>query len=242
MVSDEILPGRRLHKNEFLILKNGKNSALAIYKNKTIIKIEKSDFKPCHTTPRNAEQAFALSALLDPDIKLVALTGKAGTGKTLISIAAGIEQRSLYEKINYTRAIVPLGKDLGYLPGDEVEKTSPYMQPLHDNLGVLKQNKANENIIQKMLRDEDISTPVISFFRGRTFYKQYLIIDEAQNLTPHEVKTIITRAGEGTKIIFTGDIKQIDTEYLDERTNGLSYIIDRLKNQPLFAYLEPEKG
>ena len=197
--------------------------------------------------PRNAEQTFSLHALFEPDIKLVSLTGKAGTGKTLLALSAAIAQHHLYEQILLARPIVALSnRDLGFLPGDAEEKVSPYMQPLFDNLAVIKRCfspvSQEYKIIEDLKKDERLVISPLAFIRGRSLSNCFFIIDEAQNLTPHEVKTIITRAGEGTKMIFTGDIQQIDSPYLDMQSNGLAYLTDRMKGQDLFAHINLVKG
>jgi PhoH-like ATPase len=198
-------------------------------------------------TPRNAEQTFALHALTHPDISLVTLTGPAGTGKTLITMAGALEQRSQFRQIYLTRPIVPLAnKDIGYLPGDIQSKIGPYMQPLWDNLAMIKNrfnpSQTEHRRIDEMVENDKLHVLPLAYIRGRSLTNIIFIVDEAQNLTPHEVKTVITRAGEGTKILFTGDIFQIDTPYLDANTNGLSYLIDRLKDNPLYAHVNLEKG
>jgi PhoH-like ATPase len=213
--------------------------------NDTIERVEKTFASSIK--PRNAEQSFAVHALLNPNIKLVAIQGVAGTGKTLLALACAIEQHKLYKQIILARPIIPLSnRDIGYLPGDANEKISPYMQPLWDNLKFIKsQFKETEKkykAIEEMVQQEKISITPLAFIRGRSLSNVMFIIDEAQNLTPHEVKTIITRAGEGTKVVFTGDIHQIDTPYMDEQSNGLSYMIDRLKGNKLFAHIRLEKG
>jgi PhoH-like ATPase len=185
--------------------------------------------------------------LMDPEIKLVALTGKAGTGKTLLALAAAIEQNRLYETILLARPIVALSnRDIGYLPGDASEKISPYMQPLFDNLAVIKHSfnpRSNEyQLIEDMLKEERLNITPLAFIRGRSLSNAFFIIDEAQNLTPHEIKTIITRAGEGTKMVFTGDLQQIDSPYLDMKSNGLAFMTDRMRNQDLFAHINLVKG
>ncbi len=233
--------------NEYYILKNGKSSCLGYY-NSNVERIERVDKEYVYgVKPRNAEQAFAVHALMNEDVKLVTLQGVAGTGKTLLALASAIEQKNKYNQIILARPIVPLSnKDIGYLPGDAKEKISPYMQPLFDNLTFIKsQFKETEKkykALDEMVQQEKMIISPLAFIRGRSLSNIYFIIDEAQNLTPHEVKTIITRAGEGTKIIFTGDIHQIDTPYLDEHSNGMSYIIDRLKGHKLFAHVKLERG
>ncbi|UCF62817.1 MAG: PhoH family protein [bacterium] len=236
-----------LFPNEYLILKSQQKSALAIYNSKEAIirRVEKRN--AYGITPRNAEQTFALNALLNPEILLVTLSGKAGTGKTLIALAAALEMRRFYQQIYLARPIIPLSnKDLGYLPGNLEAKLDPYMQPLYDNLNVIK-NQFNENDkafkrINDLLEYEKLFIAPLTYIRGRSLEKIFFIVDEAQNLTPHEVKTIITRAGEGTKIIFTGDPYQIDTPYLDAQSNGLTYLIDRMKGQSIYAHITLEKG
>ena len=197
--------------------------------------------------PRNAEQAFAIHAIMNPNIKLVSMQGVAGTGKTLIALAAALEQKREFKQIYLARPIVPLSnKDIGYLPGDIKSKLNPYMEPLWDNLKFI-QNQYHESDkeyskITEMLNQEKLVITPLAYIRGRSLSNICFIVDEAQNLTPHEVKTIITRAGENTKIIFTGDIYQIDTPYLDSQSNGLSYLIDRVKDHDLYAHVTLEKG
>jgi PhoH-like ATPase len=238
---------RDLLANEFLIMRNGSKSALAVHDTaiRKIKRIEKRTAYGIH--PRNAEQAFALNALLDRNIPLVTLSGKAGTGKTLLALAASLESKRYYRQIFIARPIVPLSnKDVGYLPGDINSKLDPYMQPLYDNLAVIQNQfsgKQNQNRrIEELLDEEKIVITPLSFIRGRSIVKVFFIVDEAQNLTPHEVKTIITRAGEGTKLIFTGDVYQIDHPYLDSQSNGLSYLIEKMKGQKLYAHINLEKG
>lgn len=239
--------GRNKKPNHFYILKNGKSSALACYNpfKKVVERVEK--LYTFGVKPKNAEQTFAMHAILNPDIKLVSLQGVAGTGKTLLALAGSIEQHKRYKQIILARPIVPLSnKDIGYLPGDVGEKINPYMEPLWDNLKFIKnqfsENERRHKQILDMEKDEKIVITPLAFIRGRSLSDIIFIVDEAQNLTPHEVKTIITRAGENTKIIFTGDIHQIDTPYLDEQSNGLSYLIDKLKGNELFAHITLEKG
>jgi PhoH-like ATPase len=197
--------------------------------------------------PKNPEQAFAIHALLSPDIKLVTIQGNAGTGKTLLALASAMEQRKNYRQIFITRPTIPLtNQDIGFLPGDIKSKVDPYMAPIWDNLRFIRE-QFNEDPkaqfrIDEMLKNEKIIVAPLAFIRGRTLSKIFFIVDEAQNLTPHEIKTIISRAGENTKIVFAGDIYQIDTPYLDAESNGLSYLIDKAKNHPLHAHITLQKG
>ncbi|MDR0715047.1 MAG: PhoH family protein [Bacteroidales bacterium] len=197
--------------------------------------------------PRNAEQTFCMDALLRHEIQLIAITGKAGTGKTLLALAAALAQNQLYEQIYLARPIVPLAnRDLGFLPGAAKDKIEPYMQPLFDNLSVirqqLKQNSNELHKIEEMQKNDRLVLSALAFIRGRSLSQTFFIVDEAQNLTPHEVKTIITRAGEGTKIVLTGDIEQIDSPYLDAQSNGLSYLTDKMNGQPFFTHINLIKG
>jgi PhoH-like ATPase len=233
--------------NENYILRNGSKSILATYhqQDNTLHRVEK--INTYGISPRNAEQSFALKALTDDSIRLVTLAGRAGTGKTLLALAAALECRHRYRQILLARPIVPLSnKDLGYLPGDVQDKLDPYMQPLYDNLAVIRHtfndNDAAAQRIQEMRDNEKLMITPLAYIRGRSLQRVFFIVDESQNLTPHEVKTIITRAGEGTKIVFTGDIYQIDQPYLDALSNGLSYLINRMKGQPIFAHITLEKG
>jgi PhoH-like ATPase len=233
--------------NGFYILKNGKTSILSYFNpfDNNLERVEKQYVYGIK--PRNAEQTFALHALLNPDVKLVTLQGVAGTGKTLLALASALEQHNMYQQIVLARPIVPLSnKDIGYLPGNADDKINPYMQPLFDNLKFIKNqfgsNEKKYRKIEEMEEDGKLSISALAFIRGRSLSNVMFIVDEAQNLTPHEIKTIITRAGENTKIVFTGDIYQIDTPYLDEDSNGLSYLIDRLKGNELFAHITLEKG
>ncbi|MCC9168833.1 PhoH family protein [Pontibacter harenae] len=233
--------------NHFFILKSFKNSALAFY-NQAESSLERVDKHTAYgIKPRNAEQAFALHALLNPKIKLVSIQGVAGTGKTLLALASALEQRRDYKQIYLARPVVPLSnKDIGYLPGDIKSKLNPYMEPLWDNLKYI-QNQFPENgkeyqKIRELVEQEKLMITPLAYIRGRSLSNIFFIVDEAQNLTPHEVKTIISRAGENTKIVFTGDIYQIDTPYLDSQSNGLSYLIDRAKNHPLYAHITLLKG
>ena len=197
--------------------------------------------------PRNEEQKFALDALLNPRVELVSLTGGAGTGKTLLALAAALEQEHNYEQIFLSRPTVILGnQDLGFLPGDQKQKMSPFLQPLFDNLNVIKSQfrptSKEAQRIDAMLTQEKLIIEPLAYIRGRSLGRCFFIIDEAQNLTPHEVKTIITRAGEGTKMVFTGDIFQIDQPYLDQWSNGLSHLGEKMYGQALFQHVCLRKG
>ncbi len=242
----DFLNGQKVN-NHYYILKNGKSSSLAFFNPEKDL-MEKVDKTYTYgIKPRNAEQTFALHAIMSPDIKIVTIQGVAGTGKTLLALAGSLEQKNKYRQILLARPIVPLSnRDIGYLPGDANDKISPYMQPLYDNLDYIKNqfgsNEKKYKLIEQMQEEGKIIITPLAYIRGRSLSNIIFIIDEAQNLTPHEVKTIITRAGENTKIIFTGDIRQIDTPYLDEQSNGLSYIIDRLKGSKLYAHVTLEKG
>jgi PhoH-like ATPase len=235
------------YNNHYFIIKNHRSSTLAYFnpETKNLDRVEKRH--AYGIKPRNAEQTFAMHALFDDHIKLVTIQGVAGTGKTLIALAAALEQRSNFRQIYLARPIVPLNnKDIGFLPGDVKAKINPYMEPLWDNLKVI-QNQYSENSkeyqkVKELVENEKLLVTPLAYIRGRSLANIIFIVDEAQNLTPLEVKTIITRAGEGTKIIFTGDIHQIDTPYLDSQSNGLSYLIDRLKGQALYAHVTLEKG
>ncbi|MFE4105870.1 PhoH family protein [Almyronema epifaneia] len=202
--------------------------------------------------PRNREQQFALNLLLNDAIPLVTLVGKAGTGKTLLAIAAGLQKvadEGQYSRLLIARPIVPMGKDLGYLPGDVGEKLTPWMQPLYDNFDLIfgtqvtsdrpsYWRRGHEELIERGL----LQIEPLTYIRGRTLPQQFFVVDEAQNLTPHEVKTILTRAGEGTKIVLTGDVNQIDNPYVDAASNGLSYVVERFKTEPLAGHILLQRG
>ena len=197
--------------------------------------------------PRNDEQKFALDACLNPAVPLVSITGGAGTGKTLLALASALEQAADYDQIILSRPTVVLGgQDIGFLPGDQKSKMSPYIQPLMDNLDVIRRcvrsGSKQAQKIDAMLREEKLLVSPLAYIRGRSLGKVFFIVDEAQNLTPHEVKTIITRAGEGTKMVFTGDVLQIDQPYLDQWSNGLTHLGEKMTGQPLFQHVSLRKG
>ncbi len=240
-IDSEIIP------NKYFVIRNQNRSVLAN------LDQEKEFFRKIDKQivygikPRNAEQTFAVDALINPNIPLVSLTGKAGTGKTLLALASSLHVRKSYRQIYIARPVVPLSnKDIGYLPGDVESKLAPYMQPLWDNLKVIqdqfKETDKHFATINNMLKDDKLVIEPLSYIRGRSLQRIFFIVDEAQNLTPHEIKTIITRAGEGVKIVLTGDIYQIDHPYLDSLSNGLSYLIDHFKGEKLYAHINLEKG
>jgi PhoH-like ATPase len=237
----EVLP------NKFYILRNSNRSVLAhLDQQKEVLrKVDKYDIFGIKS--RNAEQTFAVDALTNNSIPLVSMTGKAGTGKTLLAIASALHVKKHYRQIYIARPVVPLSnKDIGYLPGDIENKLAPYMQPLWDNIKVIQDqysetDKQHQTITQLVKENKLVIEP-LTYIRGRSLQRIFFIVDEAQNLTPHEIKTIITRAGEGVKLVFTGDIYQIDHPYLDSESNGLSYLIEHFKGQKLYAHVNLVKG
>jgi len=240
----------RLYPHEFIILKDaaGSNkSALA----KT--NVDGSKLEPLYLSneavwgisARNAQQRMALELLLNDDIPLVTLTGKAGTGKTLLALAAGllkVEDERRYKKLLIGRPVVPMGKDIGYLPGEKEEKLRPWMQPIYDNLEYLFDTKRAGDIERILAGIGSIQVEALTYIRGRSIPGQFIIIDEAQNLSKHEVKTIVSRVGEGSKIILMGDPEQIDHPYLDAYSNGLTYVVERFKEHPIAGHITLEKG
>lgn len=238
---------KKIKSNGYYILKNDKSSVLTYFNSEhnTMERVDKQ--LAYHVKPRNAEQTFALHAIMNPRVKLVSIQGVAGTGKTLLALAGALEQRRDYKQVYLARPIVPLSnKDIGFLPGDIKSKLNPYMEPLWDNLKFIqnqfKESDKEYQKISELINQEKLVIQPLAYIRGRSLSNIFFIVDEAQNLTPHEVKTIISRAGENTKIIFTGDVFQIDTPYLDSQSNGLSYLIDRVKDHPLYAHIKLEKG
>ncbi len=241
-----------LHANEYLTLKDdGGKSALTRW-DKTAgkaIPVKKLREGVWGIKPRNKEQHFALDLLLNDDIKLVTLVGKAGTGKTLLAIAAGltkVTEDQVYSKLLVSRPIFPLGRDIGYLPGTIEEKLNPWMQPIYDNLelllGLNKSDKKEGRSYAELVDLGFVEIEPLTYIRGRSLPNVFMIVDEAQNLTPHEVKTIVTRAGEGTKIILTGDPYQIDHPYLDSSNNGLTTVAERFKNEMIAGHVILTKG
>jgi PhoH-like ATPase len=249
---NNVLPGAdfnlKYHQNNHFYILKGKKATINTFYNAQADQLEAISDQPVFNIyPKNLEQAFAIHALMNTDIKLVSIQGNAGTGKTLLALASALEQRKFFRQIYVTRPIVPLSnKDIGFLPGDIKSKVDPYMAPIWDNLKFIKDQFTDDDKMQskldELVNNDKISIAPLAFIRGRTLTKIFFIVDEAQNLTPHEVKTIISRAGENSKFVFTGDIYQIDTPYLDSESNGLSYLIDKAKSHPLYAHITLQKG
>ncbi|HEX9113885.1 MAG TPA: PhoH family protein [Nitrospirota bacterium] len=244
------------HPNEFVLLKNSANpsqTALARhYQQKNVlVPVINTKHGVWGINARNKQQQFALDLLLNDDIRLVTLVGKAGTGKTLLALAAGLEktiEARAFQRLVVSRPVFPLGKDIGFLPGDIEEKLRPWMQPIRDNLDFLMGASAvagrakGKKDLQSLFDLGMIEVEPLTYIRGRSMPNQYLIVDEAQNLTPHEIKTIITRAGEGTKIVLTGDPYQIDNPYIDSSSNGLSFVVERFKEEAIAGHITLVKG
>lgn len=248
-------PELHLQPNQFVTLvdqSNPSHTALARFMagEGLLRPMKRIEAYPWGIKPRNREQQFAMELLLDPTVQVVTLLGKAGTGKTLLAIAAGLQQvvdDEAYDKILVSRPVMPMGRDLGYLPGDVGEKLRPYMQPIYDNLEFIvaanTEARRRSTMTAGQLEEAGyLSVEPLTYIRGRSIPKQYLVVDEAQNLTPHEVKTILTRAGEGTKVIFTGDPYQIDNPYVDSSTNGLSFLADHFKHLDVSGHVTLMKG
>lgn len=237
------------HPNQFFVLRNflsPSQSALArLYKNQ-LCALNHQEASCFGIKPRNKEQKFAIELLMDDDIKIATLVGKAGTGKTLLALSVGLEkvlEQGVFSRLLITRPIVPMGDDLGYLPGSKEEKLRPWMQPIYDNLEYLLCNCADKSdIIKDYVEKEILQMEPLTYIRGRSIPNQFIICDEAQNLTPHMIKTLITRVGEGSKIVFTGDPEQIDHPYLDASSNGLSYIVEKLKDEEITGHITLLKG
>jgi len=228
-----------------------KKTALARFKNHStpLIKIP-TKRRVWGIKPRNKEQSYAIDLLMDPQVSLVTLVGKAGSGKTLCAIAAGLEQsvddhhlstqRSIYTRLIVSRPVEPLGKDIGFLPGTMEEKMAPWLKPIQDNLKFLMMDDAVT--LQEYMEIGKIEVEALTYIRGRSIANAFIIIDEAQNLTKHELKTIVTRVGEGTKLVLTGDVEQIDNIYIDERTNGLTYAVEKMKSHGITGHVTLKKG
>ncbi|OXM15643.1 PhoH family protein [Paenibacillus herberti] len=240
----------RLHPNEFIILRDelgtSKSALLKVSQDSARLEpLYLSNDPVWGITARNAQQRMALELLLNDDIPLVTLTGKAGTGKTLLALAAGllkIEDEHKYKKLLIARPVVPMGKDIGYLPGEKEEKLRPWMQPIYDNLEYLFDTKKSGDIEKILMGLGSIQVEALTYIRGRSIPGQFIIIDEAQNLSRHEVKTIVSRVGEGSKIVLMGDPEQIDHPYLDSMSNGLSHIVESFKREELSGHINLEKG
>lgn len=239
-----------LYPHEFAILKDemgsGKSALLKVNSDATKLEpLYLGNDAVWGISARNAQQRMALELLLNDDIPLVTITGKAGTGKTLLALAAGlfkVEDEHKYKKLLIARPVVPMGKDIGYLPGEKDEKLRPWMQPIYDNLEFLFDTKKAGDIDKILMGLGSIQVEALTYIRGRSIPSQFIIIDEAQNLSRHEVKTIVSRAGEGSKVILMGDPEQIDHPYLDAASNGLSYIVEKFKQQGISGHITLEKG
>ncbi|MGA2081593.1 MAG: PhoH family protein [Holophaga sp.] len=244
-----------LYPNQFVTLvdrTNDTHTALGRFyaSDGRIHPLKRVEMPPWGVKPRNREQQFALELLLDDTVQVVTLLGKAGTGKTLLAIAAGLQQvvdEERFNKLLVSRPVMPMGRDLGYLPGDISEKLRPYMQPIYDNLDFIvaanmEQRRRSSMTAAQLEEGGYMSVEPLTYIRGRSIPNQYIIVDEAQNLTPHEVKTILTRAGDGTKIVLTGDSFQIDNPYVDASTNGLSYLAEHFKHLELAGHVTLVKG
>ena len=247
------LPEGNFYPNEFVILQDGANpkkTAFGWVKNDRIVPLPESTDRVWNISPRSREQRMALAMLMDPEIQIVTLVGRAGSGKTLLALAAGLENvlhRGIYDKLLVSRPIIPMGNDLGFLPGSKDDKLDIWMQPIYDNLDFLlrsekKESHSSRKQVEELKRARKLELEALTYIRGRSIPQQYLIVDEAQNLTPHEVKTIVSRAGEGTKVVLTGDPNQIDNAYLDSSSNGLSYAAERLKSLPLHGHITLQKS
>jgi PhoH-like ATPase len=240
----------KLLANEFVILKQGRDLESSILgrfdgTHRRVLRLNGQEYGPWGIEPLNAQQLFALDVLLDDRINLVTLVGQAGTGKTLLCLAAGLQKtidERVFRRMLVSRPIMPMGRDIGYLPGSKDEKITHWMQPIFDNLefiftGYLEGEMKADEQLKFLLDSKKIELEALTYIRGRSIPNQYLVVDEAQNLTPHEVKTIITRAGEGTKIVLTGDPYQIDNPYLDASSNGLAYVVERFKGHDLYGHV-----
>jgi len=244
--------GQAWAPNEFVLLKdetNPKHTALSRVDlvGKELVPLTPEYDRAWNIAPRSAAQRMAFELVLDDSIQLVTLVGRAGTGKTLMAIAAGLQRaikEKRYEKMLVSRPIMPLGRDIGYLPGDKAEKLTAWMGPIFDNLKYLLRGRYSPSqLTAEQLFDQDlVELEALTYIRGRSIANMFVIVDEAQNLTPHEVKTIISRAGEGTKMVLTGDPQQIDNPYLDASSNGLTYCVERLKASPLFGHIALNKS
>ncbi|MFN7906432.1 MAG: PhoH family protein [Pseudobdellovibrionaceae bacterium] len=245
------IPDSKFYANQYLIMKDANNpnhSSIGRYsqKEKAIVPVISPADSIWGIHGRNVEQSFALDCLLNDEILFVSLVGKAGTGKTLLAIAAGLFKtldEGRFQRLLVSRPIFPMGRDIGYLPGDIEQKLNPWMQPIFDNVEFLMgADKKASGRAQELINQGMLNIEPLTYIRGRSIPKQYLIVDEAQNLTPHEIKTIVTRAGSGTKVVLTGDIYQIDNPYVDSANSGLTYVVERFKGHPIAAHVTLTKG
>lgn len=241
----------KLYANQYVIMKDSSNpnhSAIGRYSlaEKAIVPLVQAADAIWGVHARNVEQAFAMDCLMNDEILFVSLVGKAGTGKTLLAIAAGLHKtldKGQFQRLLVSRPIFPMGKDIGYLPGDIEQKLNPWMQPIFDNVEYLMgSDKKAAGRAQELINQGMLNIEPLTYIRGRSIPKQYLIVDEAQNLTPHEIKTIVTRAGQGTKVVLTGDVYQIDNPYVDSANSGLTYAVERFKGHAIAAHVTLTKG
>lgn len=239
--------GLTAHPHQCIVMRNGSSqSALARFFRGHLYNLANADSSNFGIRARNKEQRFAIELLIDDTIKVVTLIGRAGTGKTLLALAVGLEkvvEQKKYARLLITRPVIPMGQDLGYLPGSKEDKLRPWMQPIYDNMEFLFSNNARpQKLIDHLLDTDVLQMEALTYIRGRSIARQFIICDEAQNLSPHMIKTLITRVGEGTKIVFTGDPEQIDHPYLDANSNGLSHLVEKLKDEEIAGHVTLIKG
>ena len=238
----------KMYANQYAVMKAGDKTALARYdqKQNKLLALIQPEIPVWRVHPRSPEQSFAFDALFNDEILLVSLVGKAGTGKTLLALAAGLHKtmdEAHYQRLLVSRPIFPMGRDIGYLPGDIEEKLNPWMQPIFDSLEfIMGMGKKAYNKTQELIDQGLLNIEPLAYIRGRSIPRQYLIVDESQNLTPHEIKTIITRAGSGTKVVLTGDCYQIDNPYVDSSNSGLSYCVEKFKDEDIAAHITLKRG
>ncbi len=242
------LDGVQMYSNQYLVMKHGGEQLLGRYdyKKQGVVSIYQPSEPIWGVYPRNVEQSFAMDALMNNQIMCVSLLGKAGTGKTLFALAVGLYKtldENVFQKLLVSRPVFPMGRDIGYLPGDITQKLNPWMQPIFDSVELLMGlGKKASRLTQDLVSQGLVNIEPLAYIRGRSIPNQYLIVDEAQNLTPHEIKTVLTRAGHGTKVILTGDCYQIDNPYVDSSNNGLVFSVEKFKTESLFAHVTLNKG